>query len=240
MVDYYVVLGVRHDESAAGIRAAFRGLAKRHHPDRAGGMDAVRFREVAEAYGVLSDEEQRRRHDVALARETTPGSSASEPGSSASEPASPTWPAPEPLVGARPFDERVSIASAFGAVHPPLDELLARLARTATGIGRPKGGRFDEVHVELLLSADEAAQGGAIDVGVPLPHWCAACAGTGRGAYGACRACDGDGTVEREALVRVAIPRMRRDASVDVPLGHLGLDDVVLRLHVRIAPWRAL
>lgn len=233
MIDYYVVLGVPHDESAAGIRAAFRGLAKRHHPDRAGGTDAVRFREVAEAYGVLSDEAQRRRHDVALARE--PSCEPSWPGGSRG------WPAPEPLAAARaPLGPCVSISSAFGAVHPPLGELLARLARTATGIGRPKGGGVDELHVELLLSADEAAGGGAIDVGVPVPHWCAACAGTGRGAYGPCRTCGGEGTVAREAVVRLAVPRLRRDASLDVSLSHLGLDDVVLRVHVRIAPWRAL
>jgi DnaJ-class molecular chaperone len=235
VIDYYVVLGVPRDESAAGIRAAFRGLAKRHHPDRAGGADTLRFREVAEAYGALSDDARRRRHDAALASEA-----ARVPIGPSWPEASRAWPASEPLAAARPFGERVSIASAFGAIDPPLEELLARLARTATGIGRPKGGRVDEVHVELLLSADEAAHGGAIDVGVPVPHWCAACAGTGHGAYGPCQTCRGDGTVEREALVRVRIPRVRRDASVDVPLAHLGLDDVVLRLHVRIAPWRAL
>jgi molecular chaperone DnaJ len=228
VTNYYLVLGVPRDESAAGIRAAYRGLVKRHQPDRTGGTDAMRFREAAEAYGVLSEEARRRRYDHALGAEKADVPLAGRP-----------WPEPEPFADPMtPFGRRVAVPSAFRASRPSLEELLARLRRAATGIGRPKGGRLDEVHVELLVAVDEAARGGTVDVGVPVPQWCAACAGSGRGAYGACRACGGEGAVVREASVRAHVPSLARDATFDFPLDALGLDDVALRLHVRIAPWR--
>jgi molecular chaperone DnaJ len=232
VTNYYLVLGVPRDESAAGIRTAYRGLVKRHHPDRTGGTDAMRFREAAQAYRVLADEERRRRYDHALGAET--GAAANVPFGGRS------WPEPETLADPMmaPFGRRVAIPSAFRATRPSLEELLARLRRAATGIGRPKGGRLDEVHVELLVAPDEASHGGAVDVGVPVPQWCAACAGSGRGAYGACGACGGEGTVVREAVVRAWVPSLARDATFDFPLDALGLDDIALRLHVRIAPWR--
>jgi DnaJ-class molecular chaperone len=62
--DYYFVLGIPRDESARGIRKAFRDQARRHHPDRAGPNGAPRFRDVVEAYRVLSDPEQRRAYDA--------------------------------------------------------------------------------------------------------------------------------------------------------------------------------
>lgn len=64
--DYYVVLGVPRDEDDQGIRRAFRELALRHHPDRAGPGGTQAFRDAVEAYRVLSDPEQRRRHDAEL------------------------------------------------------------------------------------------------------------------------------------------------------------------------------
>lgn len=64
--NYYLILGVSRSESAEGIRAAFRQLAKRYHPDRAGAESTPEFREILEAYEVLSDPERRRRYNSEL------------------------------------------------------------------------------------------------------------------------------------------------------------------------------
>jgi DnaJ-class molecular chaperone len=63
--DYYEVLGVSHGADDAEIKKAYRRLAKQHHPDvNKGNKDAEeRFKEIQEAYDVLSDKDKRPRYD---------------------------------------------------------------------------------------------------------------------------------------------------------------------------------
>ena len=63
--DYYAILGVSRDAGPEEIKKAFRTLARESHPDANPGDPTAeaRFREVAEAYEVLSDPDRRRRHD---------------------------------------------------------------------------------------------------------------------------------------------------------------------------------
>ncbi len=61
--DYYVVLGVSRDASEAEIKRAFRELARKHHPDVNPADSGEAFREINEAYAVLSDREARARYD---------------------------------------------------------------------------------------------------------------------------------------------------------------------------------
>jgi curved DNA-binding protein CbpA len=72
MKDYYLILGVRRDEPVEGIRAAYRRLAKTHHPDRAGPEGAAEFRHITDAYHALSNPEERRQYDRRLRERETP------------------------------------------------------------------------------------------------------------------------------------------------------------------------
>jgi curved DNA-binding protein CbpA len=65
---YYAVLRVPEDADPAAIRHAYRTLVRRFHPDAGIGSSAQKFREVTEAYGVLSDPQRRHDHDIDLAR----------------------------------------------------------------------------------------------------------------------------------------------------------------------------
>jgi curved DNA-binding protein len=62
--NYYEVLGVKEDASTDEIKKAFKKLARKHHPD-AGGEEA-RFKDISEAYEVLSDKEKREEYDTFL------------------------------------------------------------------------------------------------------------------------------------------------------------------------------
>ncbi len=63
--DYYAVLGVERNADATTIKKAYRKLAQKYHPDKNPGDKAAedRFKEVTEAYAVLSDPEKKRQYD---------------------------------------------------------------------------------------------------------------------------------------------------------------------------------
>lgn len=61
--DYYEILGVGKGASQDEIKKAFRKLAHKYHPDKQGG-DEKKFKEISEAYAVLSDEKKRQQYDI--------------------------------------------------------------------------------------------------------------------------------------------------------------------------------
>ena len=68
-VNYYKTLGITQDADEREIRAAYRNLAKKYHPDAGEGSSADKFRAVQEAYDLLSDENKRRDYDNSHAGE---------------------------------------------------------------------------------------------------------------------------------------------------------------------------
>jgi len=62
--DYYETLGVSRDASESELKSAFRGLARKYHPDVSQEPDTEdRFKEINEAYAILSDSEKRAAYD---------------------------------------------------------------------------------------------------------------------------------------------------------------------------------
>ena len=116
--DYYEVLGIDRTASPAELKRAYRALAMRLHPDRNGGDPEAeqQFKEVGEAYQVLSDPARRQRYDTF----GQAGEGFAQAGSfnfqSAFDlfdpPPAPTVPAPEPSPAPRPTSARSARATA--------------------------------------------------------------------------------------------------------------------------------
>ena len=64
--DFYATLGVSKDASDADVKKAYRKLARTHHPDQNPGDEAAekKFKEISEAYAVLSDPQERQEYDA--------------------------------------------------------------------------------------------------------------------------------------------------------------------------------
>ncbi|HAI07711.1 MAG TPA: molecular chaperone DnaJ, partial [Dehalococcoidia bacterium] len=65
MADFYETLGVPRNASQKDIRQAYRSMARQYHPDVNGGekTSEEKFKQINEAYSVLSDASKRRRYD---------------------------------------------------------------------------------------------------------------------------------------------------------------------------------
>ena len=59
--DYYKILGVSKEASVDEMKSSFRSLSKKHHPDVGG--DEEKFKEINEAYSVLSDPQKKQEYD---------------------------------------------------------------------------------------------------------------------------------------------------------------------------------
>lgn len=150
--DYYEVLGVSRNASADGIKKAFRGLAKRYHPDLNPDdkKSEDKFKEVQEAYEVLSDPEKRKTYDMfgASGFRQGPGAGRGRPGRGS----------------AYGFD--FGGAGGFEGLDSIFEDLFARASpgarRQATRAQRPRKGRDSEHN--LTIDFDTSLHGGTRDI----------------------------------------------------------------------------
>jgi molecular chaperone DnaJ len=167
--DYYEVLGVAKDADQKAIKDAFRGLALKYHPDRNKAPEAEeKFKEIAEAYAILSDPKKRAEYDLR--------GHAGVAGFS-----------PEDLFGGIDFEEMFGgFGHDFGG-----GSIFDRLFRRRRG---PRKGRDLEVVVSVPL--ERILTGGSETVNAAHPAVCTACQGTGAKAGTAfhdCPNCSGSG-----------------------------------------------
>jgi hypothetical protein len=226
MKDYYVVLGVPRNESPRGIREAYRQLAKRYHPDRAGQEGSTALREVVAAYEALSDREERSRLDRGLQR--AEGRLDVAPDTIVFDDDLP----PEPLAPAP-----VSLMRDFRCVRPSSEEILDRVLNNLLTARAPKGEQTVALDAELILSGAEGARGGVARLDIPVFRRCPVCGGTGGDWMYSCSTCDDRGVVAGEARLRVSIPPRAPDGVVlEVPLQEAGIHNLLVRLRLRVDP----
>jgi curved DNA-binding protein len=138
--DYYDILGVKRNASAADIKSAYRKLARKYHPDVNKAADAgAKFREATKAYEVLSDPEKRKTYDQF-------GPDAFERGGPGARPGGPGGPGAAGGPGGVRVDFR-DIGDIFGGgggghgfMGMSLDEIMEALGGRARRSGRRAGG----------------------------------------------------------------------------------------------------
>jgi len=218
--DYYEVLGLERNASEAEIKASYRRLAIKYHPDKNPGNKEAeeRFKEASEAYAVLSDGEKRSRYDQ-FGHQGVDGQGFTgfDPGSFGD------------------FADILGDLFGFG-----MGDIFGRRGRSRSG---PQRGH--DLQYTLKISLEEAARGVEKKIRIPRQESCDACEGSGsadgsgRESCSACRgagqvmyrqgflsvartcpacggagstlknpcgACGGTGLVERDAQLKVKIP----------------------------------
>jgi DnaJ-class molecular chaperone len=202
VVDHYERLGVARTAALPELRRAFRLLALRHHPDRAGPQSTEMFQSIAEAYATLCDPAARARYDERLRvfevhAPTPPRAATHNPSVQSGE-----FTGPGGRIGWR----RQRVEDVAAAV------LLARLsgsleALVAAGIAR----RLADGLVELWLLAQEVNEGGTAAIDAAVRVACPTCSGIAEAGVLWCRRCEFAGTVIDQVTFTVVVPRAVRD-----------------------------
>src|SRR5882724_7287214 len=187
--DYYKALGVAKDASSADIKKAYRKLARELHPDKnPGNADAeAKFKDVSEAYDVLSDDSRRKEYDEARALFGGGGFRGGFPGG-----------AP----GGSTFDMSDLFGGA-GAGAGGLGDIFGGLFTGGTTTRRQRNvgpTRGADVESSIRLGFDEAVHGAMLPLQLSGPGTCRTCHGSGARpgtSPHVCPTCGGSGFVSR-------------------------------------------
>lgn len=181
--DYYEILGVSKSSSADEIKKAYRKVAMQFHPDRNPGDKSAedKFKEAAEAYEVLSDDQKKAKYDKYGHQAFAPGSGG---------------------FGSGHATNMEDIFSQFGDVFS--DDMFGSFfgggRRSGSGGGRPKGTRGSNLRIKLKLNFAEIANGISKQVKVKKYIGCTTCDGSGakdKSSMQTCTGCGGSGQVKR-------------------------------------------
>jgi|SRR3989344_4622333 len=174
--DYYKILGIEKSASGEEVKKAFRKLAHKYHPDKGGG-DEAKFKEINEAYQVLSDERKRAEYDSY--GQTFGGNG------------------PQGGQGFGGFDFSGFNQQGFEGVD--LDEIFGEFfggGGGRGGRGRVKRGR--DISIDLEISFTESILGTDRTVVLNKVSACDVCAGSGAkpgSARKKCSTCNGQGKI---------------------------------------------
>jgi molecular chaperone DnaJ len=179
--DYYEVLGVSQDAQTDEIKKTYRKLAMKYHPDRnTGDKNAEdKFKEIGEAYSVLSDEQKRARYDRFGHQGVQGGNSGFGGFSQGGE-------------GFDPFDLFKSVFGGFGGGMG--DDIFDRSS------GRRRGpNRGNDLSLNVNLTLEEIAEGTTKKLKIKYQAPCSNCSGSGSkdGHKTTCSTCQGAGEVKR-------------------------------------------
>ena len=196
--DFYKVLGVDKGASADEIKKKYRKLARELHPDKNPGDAKAeeRFKEVSEAYDVLSDDKKRSEYDEARTLFASGGGFGRGGGFGGGG-----YGAPGGFGGGQAYD----FGDVFGTDDGGLGDILGNIFSRGRG-GNARSARAprrgQDVESEITLGFDEALNGVTVPLRLASDAACDSCHGTGARAGTVprvCPNCDGTGQTSRNA-----------------------------------------
>jgi DnaJ-class molecular chaperone len=200
--DYYKTLGVARGASADEIKKAFRKLARQYHPDVNPGdkKSEEKFKEINEAYEVLSDPEKRRKYD-------TLGPNWQEqfgPSFSNARRSSSAYSGGRGTATGTPFefDANSGFSDFFETLFGRGPQMGGGV-RTSSDIRRRTG---DNIEQPVEVTLQEAYVGGSRTYNIQSTEVCPTCKGTGETAGRTCSTCGGQGVLPRNKKIQVKIP----------------------------------
>lgn len=224
--DYYALLEVPRSATADEINKAHRRLARKYHPDLNPGdkQSAEKFKDIQEAYEVLSNPKKRERYDQL----------------------GPNWqaaadfrPPPRGGNGTAGFQDAGEYFGR-GGFSDFFEGLFGRGGRASyRGAGFQMQGQ--DVDADLPITLEEAHRGTRRSVSLEIDEPCSECGGSGIKNNKRCPACHGTGTRPAEKTLEVTIPAGVRDGSVlrlsgQGEAGSGGQPAGDLRIHIRLLP----
>lgn len=211
--DYYEALGVNTNASEDEIKSAFRKQARKYHPDVNPGDKSAeeKFKEINEAYEVLSDPEKRKRYDT-LGPNWKAGEEFRPP---------PGWQQESRVDFGDMGDIFGGAGGMGGAGAGGFSDFFETLFGGGRRAGRSRRGgagfsmRGREIEAEIELTLEEAHRGGRRSISLQVMESCPDCRGTGtKDGKAVCSTCRGAGVVQRPKTLEVTIPPGVRDGSV--------------------------
>jgi DnaJ-class molecular chaperone len=224
--DYYQVLGVPRTATEDEIKRAYRKLARTYHPDinPEDPTAEEKFKELSEAYAVLSDPEKRQRYD-----ELGPGWQA---GADFTPP--PGWERMRVEYGG--FGDRTAQGRA-GEFSDFFETLFGGFRGPRAGPGFAMHGA--DVEADVSLTLDDVHRGATRTLALQAAERCANCGGSGLRDDRLCSVCHGAGVVRRPKSLSVHIPVGVREGSVirlagqgEPGSGNAPAGDLYLRVHL--------
>ena len=229
--DYYTTLGVERTADAAEIKKAYRKLARKYHPDvNPDNPDSERkFKEIQEAYAVLSDADKRRQYDTFGRVEGGP-----DGGFDPFRQAGSSW---REAGGARfDFGDFATSSGGFQDLGDLFGDLFGR-RRGPRAAGQRRGA---DQELEVEVSFSDAVRGTTVTIPLQRQVQCATCGGSGNTRGKVCASCHGSGVVVSTERLRVKIPegvadgqRVRVAGKGAEGRGGGGSGDLFVRARVR-------
>jgi DnaJ-class molecular chaperone len=229
--DYYELLGVPRTATADDIKQAYRKLARKYHPDVNPGDNTAeeKFKQIGEAYEVLSDPEKRQRYDQ-LGENWKAGADFTPP---------PGWEGGRVDMG--DWGDLFGAGRGAGGFSDFFEALFG--ARRGPRAGAGFAMRGQDIEAAIDLSLEEAHRGGTRTITFHTTAICPTCNGSGAQENQPCAPCRGAGVVTRPKTLEVTIPAGVRHGSVirlagqgEPGTGQAPAGDLLL--HVQLRPHR--